>query len=97
MTLQGTRLPDGTEPTRPGEYAWMPYDGWDHKPSFLLGDGEWHLCDPTGRCGAIGRSTRQEPVPAHTVTIHDDTSITCSPSLVMPSGWHGFLVHGVWQ
>ena len=28
---------------------------------------------------------------------HEDSSITCAPSLVMPSGWHGYLERGVWR
>ena len=23
-------------------------DGWEIKPSFFLGEGEWHIIDPTG-------------------------------------------------
>lgn len=96
--MQGRRLPDGTPLSefKPGDYAWEPYAGWEQKPGFLLGDGEWHLMDPTGRVGAVGRVTREKPT-AHTVVIHDDGSITCHPSLVMPSGWHGWLQAGVWS
>ena len=94
--MQGTRLDDGTPPHNAGEYAYMPYSSWQHKPSFFLGDGEWHLIAPDGKIGAIGRITAERPA-AHTITIHKDGSITCSPSLVMPSGWHGFLRAGIWS
>lgn len=94
--MNGKRLSDGKPPTSAGEYSWMPYDRdrqfW---PSSFLGEGEWQLCAPDGRLGAI-RATTEKPQ-AHTVTVHDDGTITVSPSLVMPSGWHGFLERGVWR
>jgi hypothetical protein len=78
--VKAERLPDGTEPKNPGEFAWMPYSSWEWKPSFFLGDGEWHLADPTGRVGAIGRhwiettdkGAKVEHPPAHTWEIHAD-------------------------
>jgi hypothetical protein len=94
--MQGVRLPDDQAPKRAGEYSWMSYDRerrfW---PSTFLGEGEWQLCGPDGRCGAI-RATKEKPQ-AHTVTVHEDGTITVSPSLVMPSGWHGWLLRGVWS
>lgn len=75
----------------------MLYSAWERRPPFFIGDGEWHLMDPTGGVGAIGRRTRAKPVPAHTWVEHEDGSVTFSPSLVMPSGWHGFLRRGVWS
>ena len=94
--MKGTRLPDGTTPRDPCGYAWIPYSGWEHKPSFFLGEGEWHLIDPTGGIGAAGRVTKAKPA-AHTWVEHEDGSVTFNPSLVMPSGWHGFLERGVWR
>lgn len=91
--MQGRRVLDGTKPKAPGEYAWMPYDGWEQKPPFFLGDGEWHVVDPTGGIGALGRMTSDQPA-AHSIEIHEDGTITASPSLVMPSGWHGWLRRG---
>lgn len=101
--MNGTRLPDGQAPKNPGEYAWMPYEAWEDRPSFLVGDGEWHIVDPTGGIGAAGRHWREtqagglvvEHLPAHTWQVHDDRSVTFNPSLVMPSGWHGWLRAGV--
>lgn len=90
----GKRLPDGQSPKNAGEYAYMPYALWEMgPPSSFLGDGEWHIIDPTGGIGAIGRDELGKPA-AHTVTIHEDGTITCNPSLVMPGGWHGFLIRG---
>lgn len=94
--MNGTRLPDNTPPQNPGEYSYMSYSHWDHKPSFFLGEGEWHIIAPDGRIGAVGRITNHTVV-AHTVTIHDDGSITCDPSLIMASGWHGWLIKGVFS
>lgn len=94
--MQGRRLPDGAGIERPGDYAWMPYALWDSRPASFIGDGEWHLMDPTGGVGAIGRVLTDKPA-AHTWVEHDDGSVTFSPSLVMPSGWHGFLQRGVWS
>lgn len=92
--MQGLRLPDNESPRNAGEYSWMRYDHWTYRPPFAVGDGEWHLVDPTGHIGAI-RATDNGG--AHTWTVHEDGSVTFSPSLVMPSGWHGFLQHGVWS
>lgn len=88
-----TRLPDGTSPRNPGEIAWFPYAAWGQRPQWLLGDGEWHLRDPLGGVCALGRTTRDTPA-AHTVVVNDDGSLTVTPSIVAPSGWHGFLTRG---
>jgi hypothetical protein len=69
---------------RPGDYCKVP-DGIDPRES-----GCWYLVDPTGGAGAALPSV-------HAVVEHEDGTITCSPSLVMPSGWHGFLERGVWR
>lgn len=73
----------------------MPYDQWEHKHPGFLGEGEWHVIDPTGGIGAYCRSTTEKPVPAHTAVIHEDGTVSFSPSLIQPSGWHGFLKRGV--
>lgn len=67
-----------------GDYCKVP-DGLDPRE-----DGCWYCMDPTGGAGAILPSI-------HTVEEHPDGSITVSPSLVMPGGWHGFLRAGVWE
>lgn len=95
-TTQGRRLLDGESPKVSGDYVWMPYSGWALKPSSFLGAGEWHVMDPTGGMGAIGRLTINKSS-AHTWEIHNDGSVTFSPSLIMPSGWHGFLICGVFS
>jgi len=93
--MMGRRIPDGATPAQPGEYAWMPYARWQHMPPFFDGEGEWHLIAPDGRIGAV-RTLKGQP-PTHAVEVHADGAITVTPSLVMPSGWHGFLVRGEWS
>lgn len=62
-------------------------------------DGTWSVCTPNGRIGSLAN---------HTVTEHEDKTITVSPSILVYSrpahgdvnerpGWHGFLEHGVWR
>ena len=67
---------------RPGGYCKVP-NGVDPR-----GPGVWYAVAPDGKAGAIV---------SHQVVEHDDGTITVSPSLVMPSGWHGWLEHGVWR
>lgn len=61
--------------------------------AFLFWKGEWYGRTPNGLlCNLSG----------HTVTVHDDGSITVSPSILVSNGqggvmWHGFLERGVWK
>lgn len=48
----------------------------------------WYVCDPTG---AVGRLTE------HTVTEHEDGTISVTPSILAPGGWHGYLERGIWR
>ena len=36
---------------------------------------------------------------SHSITVNEDGTITVSPSIWFntPTGWHGFLEHGVWR
>lgn len=79
-TMQGKRVPDGTEPhlLKIGEYChWK--DRW------------WARC-PSGDLGNLS---------GHTVHVHEDGSITVSPSILISSRtngeWHGWLERGVWR
>jgi hypothetical protein len=67
-------------------------DGSEIKPSFFLGEGEVHITRPDGRDRGVRTHDARE---AHTIEIHEDGSITVSPSFVMPLGWHGWLRRGV--
>jgi len=53
---------------------------------------DWYGTTPNGLLGCLT---------AHTITEHEDGTITVSPSiLVMTSGqlgWHGYLERGVWR
>ena len=88
--MQGRRVPfrpgfpAGGPPAQPGDYCKVP-------PNVRLGRIiTWLLVDPTGGAGSI--------IPEnHVVTEHADGTITASPSLVMPSGWHGYLERGIWR
>ena len=75
---------------------WQPGD-YSKAKSF------WIVCTPNGEVGVLTK---------HTVTEHEDGTITVSPSILiyphkgydedtkqaidMP-GWHGFLERGVWR
>ncbi len=70
-------------------------DGWHSSASkpgdyWRTPDGHWEIVDPAG---AIGRLDN------HTVTEHEDGTITVSPSILNPNpgGWHGFLERGHWR
>jgi hypothetical protein len=56
-----------------------------------VGD-DWLVCLPTGELGNIS---------GHTITEHEDGTITVSPSIldIIPGGggYHGWLEHGVWR
>lgn len=66
-----------------------------------LQGGYWRAPDGTWMCGlpvagfGIGRLGN------HTVTEHEDGTITVSPSILVETGdgrrWHGYLERGVWR
>lgn len=86
--MQGRRVPFfpgfPKDVAQPGDYCKVP-SGVDPRPGV-----EWYVVDPTGGAGAIRTAV-------HNVTEHPDGTITVSPSLVMPSGWHGFLINNEWK
>ena len=69
-----------------------------HDDQFSPGDyglvgGVWHARAPRGHLGNLAN---------HSVTEHEDGTITVSPSILITDGetrdqWHGFLEHGVWR
>ena len=82
--LQGRRLPDGTELPSDAE----PGDYW--KPADRP-EGEWWFVDPVGNFGRVSK---------HTVTEHEDGTITVDPSIAdegTHGAWHGWLRQGVWS
>lgn len=58
--------------------------------------GKWFVCTPNGMYGGLGN---------HTVTEHEDGTITVSPSILTTQNyangstheWHGYLERGVWR
>lgn len=69
---------------RPGDYCRVPR-GSDPRE-----DGSWYVVAPDGGAGALLPSK-------HAIVEHEDRTITVSPSIVMPNGWHGFLERGEWR
>jgi hypothetical protein len=59
-----------------------------------LWDGEWYGMSPNGLLAGLAK---------HQITIHEDGTITVSPSILVrgsPPGeqsWHGYLKRGVWE
>lgn len=49
----------------------------------------WQVIAPDGSLCSLNPAV-------HTVTEHDDNTITVHPSIVTPT-WHGWLKHGVWS
>lgn len=91
------RKPDGTSWTalEPGDYARQvpsetaPDDGW------------WVFVTPNG----ITFNILEDNAPKHhKLTVHEDGTVTLSPSVLCASGscgiaegYHGFLERGVWR
>lgn len=90
--MQGRRLPDATglKGTRfaPGDYQKVTFAADD---SYMQGT-LWYCMTPDGSLGNLGD---------HTITEHEDGTITVSPSILISEGskqlWHGYLEHGVWR
>jgi hypothetical protein len=76
---------------------------WTGSPLLAWGEyarhpnGEWFCCTPNGHLGGLAK---------HTVTEHDDGTITVSPSILVSEIrgdgsrrelWHGYLERGVWR
>ena len=95
---QGTRLPDAEFGTPgPGWDAWQngscaagSYMKVAHDKHGCGSKPWWFIVDPRGDVGRIE---------THTVTEHEDGSVTVSPSIAPyeAGGWHGYLEHGVWR
>jgi hypothetical protein len=89
--MKGCRLPDNTQPKKPGEYSFMRYaDRQVHHPD-EQGEGEWWVCDPRGSFYRLVSRV-------HSWIVHGDGTVTFSPSIVAPrGGYHGYLRQGVWS
>ncbi len=74
---------------QPGDYCKvLPYN--EDNQDGIGGKVTWYICDPLGHVGRLVD---------HTVTEHEDGTITVSPSILdpAPGGWHGYLERGVWR
>ncbi len=83
MTTPGRRIYPGED----GHFEFMaPGDYYKH-PALA---GVWIIRDPAGKLGSLQ---------THTVTEHEDGTITVSPSIMdpAPGGWHGWLERGAWR
>ena len=86
--MQGRRLPD--VPTD----QYFGFDSLNMQPGdyVKLHDGKigWCAMAPNGDAGMLR---------THKIIVHDDGTITVSPSIQMQTGkhWHGYLEHGVWR
>lgn len=66
--------------------------------SYWRRDGRWYCITPNGHFGDVSK---------HTVTEHEDRTLTVSPSILVSTTspnkgnsvelWHGFLERGVWR
>lgn len=72
-----------SEGTEPGWVKLTP-----GTPAYRIG-ARWYVRCMSG--ATVGRLTEG----THTVTEHDDGTITVEPSLVMSNGWHGWLRRGI--
>ena len=92
MRSQGRRLPDGAK--WHGEGPDVAKSG-DYGRVLLDGEWTWRCRTPNGLGGLLTQ---------HTVTEHDDGTITVEPSILVdwphperPRRYHGFLRGGVWE
>lgn len=92
MTSPGRRLPDGAKWYGNDPDSAMP---GDYGRVLVDGRWEWRCRTPNGLGGNLTN---------HTVTEHDDGTITVDPSILCdwrnpetPRRYHGFLRRGVWE
>ena len=99
MPMKGRRVANGEVPTDPGDYAWMPLrPGPEHFKDDQSGEYPrlgWWLMTPNGRSGSLDPKL-------HTVTVHEDGTISVHPSIRIPESgalpaFHGWLVEGEWR
>jgi hypothetical protein len=86
-TTQGKRLPDGT-----GIKGALFEPGCYQKVT-IDGETHWYARPPRSGIGNLS---------AHTITEHEDGTITASPSILIhdtpdEQGWHGYLERGIWR
>jgi hypothetical protein len=92
--MQGKRVANYGEACRSEGEGFIPGTYW---PGRELSDGriEWWIVMPDGVIGSLSPDK-------HTVTEHEDGTITVSPSILSTQAahghdWHGYLERGVWR
>jgi hypothetical protein len=99
MPMKGRRVANGEAPTEPGDYSWMPRGTGPEDFKAEHADGYprigWWLMTPNGRSGSLDPKL-------HTVTVHEDGTISVHPSIRIPESgalpaFHGWLVEGEWR
>ena len=77
--------------TTPGRRIYPDAEGWfTIQPGDYVKavDGTWIAWAPGDRApGGLQK---------HEITEHQDGTITVTPSILTPSGWHGYLQAGIW-
>jgi len=86
--VKGTRIYPEAGDLPSDVSAKLPLGGYAYMPEYR----SWIMRSPNGDLGSNGGE-------CHTITEHQDGSITVSPSLVFTTGkkWHGWLEAGVWR
>lgn len=82
------------------ETEWDTAQNWDYGKMTHNGRWDWYCVTPD-------RNDADEPmlclIPHHTITEHEDGTITASPSILAggqgttTAPWHGYLERGIWR
>jgi hypothetical protein len=100
--MQGRRVPDGTRPYEldAGEYTCSLTTNVAETETWLT----WYVCAPDGAIFYLcNEHNPDRNGRVHQVEEHEDGSISVLPqpansnSILSPSGWHGYIRHGVWE
>lgn len=90
---------------QPGDYMRVDFDdgepiGWYICDPLgrvgLIGRRRIHLEPLEGDAGTLIPVVQPPVVEPWKIVEHDDETITVTPSIMDPSGWHGYLTNGVW-
>lgn len=74
----------------------LPEDEYNLEPGEYGKSPDGWFCRPPGEQHGVGGINK------HTITEHDDGTITVSPSILFYDndgnpGWHGYLTRGMWE
>jgi hypothetical protein len=92
--MKGRRV--DADPNDPNQYPFPRLEPGDYGKDV---HGVWHCCAP--RDTGEWYTNFHGCLRGHTVTEHEDGTITVSPSILITQPgvgiWHGFLERGVWR